>query len=81
MKGTLKDTEAQVRYKRKIGFKVVLVGFLWGEGKTRKMLDFNVDCLGDVVEGSQDSKRNVGWVVYDKFNGQNKDVIELKENN
>ena len=81
MKGVLKDNEAQVRYKRKIGFKVTLVGFRWGEGEIRKMLDFKADRLGDVMEGGQDSQRNVGWVVYDKFNGQNKDVIELKENN
>jgi hypothetical protein len=81
MKGTLKDTEAQVRYKRDIGFKVTLVGFLWGEGETRKMFDFNVDHFGDVMEGGQDSERHVGWVIYKKFDGQKKDIIKLKERN
>ena len=78
MKGTLTDSEARVRYERKIGRNSTLVGFEWGEGEQRDMEDFEVESLGKTECGGCDSGREVGWVIYSSFNGEIGKIIELK---
>ena len=79
MKGT-KNSKALVRYARKIGANVNLVGFEWSEDSKYQMLDFNVESFGEVLDSGQDSERSVGWVLYDDFSGEIGERIELKRN-
>jgi hypothetical protein len=78
MKETLTDSQARVRYTRKIGRGSTLVGFEWGEGEPRDIKDFIIESLGEIECSDCDSRREVGWVIYDKFDSSVGNIVKLK---
>jgi hypothetical protein len=74
------EREATITYTRSIADDYALIGLSWGVTE-RHSDDFDLESLGTVLACGTESRKQIGWAVYDKgkFFGKCGDAIELKE--
>ena len=74
------EREALITYTKKLAKDYALIGLSWGTTE-RHSDDFDLESLGRVFACGTESRKQIGWAVYnrDEFSGKCGDTIKLKE--
>ena len=77
---TKMEREATITYTKPLADRYTLIGLHWGMTE-RHSDDFDLETIGKVLACGTESRKQIGWAVFDDstFTGKVGDIIELKQ--